>query len=117
MAPGAFRPPHLELREPEIALPKPLRIVKRAQTVTGSTAPREIGRGGRGTSSCSDDSRGSPPLMVDRPLTVRKRRGGRGSVLNGSLEEGPPSEVIGRGSAISELIRKNAGEFLSFKRI
>jgi hypothetical protein len=48
-------------------------------------------------------------MTVDRPLTVHKRRGGRGTVLNGSFEE-PTSPVAGSGSAISELIKKNAGK-------
>ena len=99
----------MELRESEIPLPQPLRIVKRGQTVAGSSASGEIERGGRGLSICSDKSRGSPPMTVDRPLTVHKRRGVRGSVLDRSLEE-PPSAMSGGGSAISELIRKNSGK-------
>jgi hypothetical protein len=50
-------------------------------------------------------------MIVDRPLTVHKRRGGRGSVLDGSFDE-PDSSTAGSGSAISELIKKNAGKLL-----
>ena len=50
-------------------------------------------------------------MTVDRPLTVHKRRGGRGSVLNGSFDE-PTSPISGGGSAISELIKKVAGKSL-----
>jgi hypothetical protein len=42
-------------------------------------------------------------------LTVHKRRGGRGSVLNGSFDD-PPSPRASGGSAISDLIKRNAGE-------
>lgn len=48
-------------------------------------------------------------MTVDRPLTVHKRRGPRGSVLDGTLEE-PLSTVTSGGSAISELIKKHTGE-------
>lgn len=107
MAPKSRLTPHVELREPE--LPQPLRIVKRSQTVTSCLRSREIECGGRGISNGSEESRGSPPITVDRPLTVHKRRGGRESVLNGSFDE-PTSPIAGSGSAISELIKNNAGK-------
>jgi hypothetical protein len=113
MAPNPRRTPYVELREPE--LPLPLRIVKRGQTITSCSAPREIGYGGREISACSDQSRGSPPMTVNRPLTVHKRRGGRGSVLNGSLGK-QPLPVAASGSAISELIKKTAGKSLQIVR-
>ena len=50
-------------------------------------------------------------MTVDRPLTVHKRRGGRGSVLNGNFDK-PPSPMAASGSTISELIKKNAGKCL-----
>ena len=67
-------------------------------------------RGGRGWSGSSEQSKGSPLFGPDRPLTVHKKRNGRGSVLDGSLEEGP-LEILPQ-NAISELIKRTAGKFL-----
>ena len=50
-------------------------------------------------------------MTVDRPLTVHKRRGARGSVLDGSFGE-PSPETSSDGSTIYDLIKKNAGMFL-----
>ena len=107
MASIKITPSGVELRESEIAKPQPLRIIKRSQTVANCSSPREaIGRG-RGSSSGSYESKGSPPPGVDRPLTVRKRHG-RGSVIALSLEE--PDRDAGSGSALSDIIRKHSGE-------
>ncbi|KAG0649376.1 hypothetical protein D0Z07_4404 [Hyphodiscus hymeniophilus] len=106
MAPKSKRTPCVELREPE--LPQPLRIIKqRGQTIAGCSAAREIEYRGRGISDGSDESRGSPPMNFNRPLTVRKRRGGGVSVLEGSFEE-PDSSIADSGNAISELIKKSS---------
>jgi hypothetical protein len=110
MASHSRESPDVELHEPEIAKPQPLRIIKRSQTVTGSSASREIVGRERGWSGSSDQSKGSPLLGPDRPLTVHKKRNVRGSVLNRSLEEGP-LEMLPT-SAISELIKKNSGKSL-----
>src|ERR1700733_7516519 len=109
MASASLVSSHVELHGSEITKPKPLRIVKRGQTVTGSSTPREIvGRGrGRDGSGTSDESKGSSPLGPDRPLTIHKFRRGRGSVLDGSFEDDQFEQHSG--SAISDLIKKNFG--------
>src|SRR5208282_2880253 len=96
------------LHKSGISKPQPLRITKRSQTITCSSAPREIIGGGRGWSCGSDQSRGSPPLGPDRPLTVYKVRKGRGSILNGDLEEG--LFEIQPASEISDLIQRHSGK-------
>jgi len=78
-----------------------------AKEQLGSMASGETLCRGRGPSGSSELSRGSPPLGIDRPLTVHKLRKGRGSVLNGSFDGTTESDT---GSAISELIKKQAGE-------
>ncbi|PQE33351.1 ubiquitin-conjugating enzyme protein [Rutstroemia sp. NJR-2017a WRK4] len=81
--------------EVEISKPQPLRIIKRSQTIAGGKAGGRSGAGGRDWngngngrrwSGCSFESKGSPPLAKDGPLTVHKIRRGRGSILDGSLE-------------------------------
>ncbi|KAG4429880.1 hypothetical protein IFR05_014637 [Cadophora sp. M221] len=96
----------VELRESEIAKPQPLRIIKRSQTVANCSSPREIVHRGRGSSGGSCESKGSPPQGIDRPLTVRKKRQGRGSVVALSLEE--PEVDLDSGSALSDIIRKHS---------
>jgi hypothetical protein len=112
MAPNTIVPSTVELHGPEIAKPQPLRIIKRSQTVSGSSTPREIVRGGRGSSGSSDRSCGSPPygelFGVDRPLTVNKIRKGRGTVLDGTLEEAAGQTTLQ--NAISDLARRYSGE-------
>jgi hypothetical protein len=96
----------VELRGPEVAKPRPLRIVKRGQTVTGSPSAGALLDGGRGLSVHPNADGGSPPTGADRPLTVRKTRKSRGSILNGSLEEGPADRSPT--SAILDLIDRNS---------
>lgn len=108
MASTPQQPADVELRGPEIAKPRPLRIVKRGQTVTGCPSPGTLVNGGGGISDCTDEGGGSPPSGADRPLTVRKTRRTRGSILNGSLEEGPAEHSPG--SAILSLIERNSRE-------
>lgn len=79
----------MELHESEIAKPKPLRIIKRSQTIAGSSSSREDVGIRNSLSALSDSSRGSPPLGADQPLTVHKRRKGRGSIIGSSVGEGP----------------------------
>ncbi|KAF8853403.1 hypothetical protein BDZ45DRAFT_79157 [Acephala macrosclerotiorum] len=85
MAPNKIRSTDVELHEPEVTKPSPLRIIKRSQTITGSSSSSETFWGRQ--SSSSTISRGSPPTGADRPLTVRKKRQGRGSVMNFGSEE------------------------------
>ncbi|PBP27187.1 hypothetical protein BUE80_DR001829 [Diplocarpon rosae] len=94
-------------REREISKPQPLRIIKRSQTVTNCTPSRAFVRRGRGTSDESDQSKGSPPQGIDRPLTVRKKRHGRRSVVGLSLDE-PQSGSEGSGSTIEDIVRKHS---------
>ncbi|KAK2630573.1 hypothetical protein QTJ16_001393 [Diplocarpon rosae] len=94
-------------REREISKPQPLRIIKRSQTVTNCTPSRAFVRRGRGTSDESDQSKGSPPQGVDRPLTVRKKRHGRRSVVGLSLDE-PQSGSEGSGGTIEDIVRKHS---------
>lgn len=108
MASLKIGPSGVELRESEIAKPQPLRIIKRSQTVANCSSPREIVRRGRGSSGGSCESKGSPPQGVDRPLTVRKKRQGRGSIVEMSLEE--PEVDLSTGSVLSDIIRKHSGE-------
>lgn len=109
MASVKGRSTRVELRESgrEIAKPQPLRIIKRSQTIANCETSREAERRGRGASGGSDESKGSPPQGVDRPLTVRKKRHGRRSVVGLSLEE-PDGEV--GGSVVEDIIRKYSGE-------
>lgn len=78
---------------------------------TGSTASGETLCRRRGPSSSSEQSRGSPPLGIDRPLTVHKIRRGRGSLTDGSFDDPSESHV---GSAISDLLKKQGGSFPRF---
>jgi hypothetical protein len=82
----------VELHESEIPKPSPLRIIKRSQTIAGSSSSRETFGGRRGTSGESNESMGTPP-GGDRPITVRKKRVARASVSDWGLEE--PLSVIG----------------------
>ncbi len=110
MASVKERATRVELRESEkeSAKPQPLRIIKRSQTVANCEAGRAAERRGRGTSGGSDESKGSPPQGVDRPLTVRKKRQGRRSVIGLSMEE--PGGEVG-GSVVEDIIRKHSGEW------
>ena len=108
MAPPSQQPPDVELRGPEISKPRPLRIVKCGQTVTGCPSPRALIDGRWDLSGCHDEDRGSPPSGADRPLTVRKTRKTRGSFLNGSLDEVPGDQSPG--STILDLIERNSRE-------
>ncbi|PQE22100.1 ubiquitin-conjugating enzyme protein [Rutstroemia sp. NJR-2017a BVV2] len=82
------------------------------QTIAGGKAGGRSGAGGRDWngngngrrwSGCSFESKGSPPLAKDGPLTVHKIRRGRGSILHGSLEvdivdverKGPSEDTFG----------------------
>ncbi|KAL3421134.1 hypothetical protein PVAG01_07579 [Phlyctema vagabunda] len=93
MAPAQVSAACMELFEStpasSISKPPPLRIIKRSQTISGLSSPREVfGRNTRGLSESSYESKGSPPMGPDRPLTIHKvRRGVKGSVLEG-LEDG-----------------------------
>lgn len=81
MAPFKICSSSMELLEPEVTKPSPLRIIKRSKTVTANSSSREAFRGRGQRSSCSSlQSRGSPPLGADRPLTVRKKRQGENVV-------------------------------------
>jgi hypothetical protein len=51
-------------------------------------------------------------MTIDRPLTVHKRRGARGTVLNGRFDE-PSSTIAKSESAISDLIKKATGKSLT----
>ncbi|RDL35822.1 uncharacterized protein BP5553_06434 [Venustampulla echinocandica] len=102
MASQPFESSTLELHQLDISRPKPLRIVKRSQTISGSPAPRKALRRGRRASSSSDQRDGSPPWGADRSLTVRKKRQGRGSVLgikfDGSSIPNPASDMFSLGT-------------------
>jgi hypothetical protein len=91
MASYAFESSDVELHEPEIAKPSPLRIIKRSKTIPSSSSSRETFGGRRGTSGESNKSMGTPP-GGDRPLTVRKKRTARASVSDWGLDE-PLSEM------------------------
>jgi hypothetical protein len=91
MASYAFNSTDVELHEPEVAKPSPLRIIKRSQTISGSSSGRETFGGRRSTSGESSESMGTPP-GGDRPLTVRKKRTTRASVSDRGLDE-PLSEM------------------------
>jgi hypothetical protein len=90
MASASFKPSYMEFwREPGIAKPEPLRIVKeRAKTITGYSTSREFSVSRRGLSRPIDASE-SPPEDLFRSLTIQKKRRGRGSVLCGSFGQGP----------------------------
>jgi hypothetical protein len=110
------KPANMEFHESEVEIskPQPLRIIKRSQTIAGGKTGGRSGAGGRDWngngngngngrrwSGCSFDSKGSPPLAKDGPLTVHKIR--RGSILDGSLEvdimdverKGPSEDTFG----------------------
>lgn len=98
-----------ESGEREITKPRPLRIIKRSQTLANCETSREIEYRGRRTSGGSDESKGSPPQGIDRPLTVRKKRQHRRSVIGLSLNE--PTSVEGR-NAVEDIVRKHSGELI-----
>lgn len=83
----------MEFHEPDNAKPQPLRIIKRSQTIAACSSPRAVLGISRSVSGITNSSRGSPPLGPDRPLTVHKRRKGRGSIFGSSLDEGPLEEM------------------------
>jgi hypothetical protein len=91
MASYTFNPSDVELHEPEVAKPSPLRIIKRSQTIPSSSSSREAFGRRRGTSGESNESMGTPP-GGDRPLTVRKKRTTRASISDWGLDE-PLSEM------------------------
>lgn len=95
----------------EVATPQPLRIIKRSQTVAHCAAPREIVRRGRGASAGSDESKGSPPQGIDRPLTVRKKRQGRPSVVEINLDT--PTAGLSRGSVVEDIVRRYSGKSIA----
>ncbi|KAH8656075.1 hypothetical protein BGZ60DRAFT_417725 [Tricladium varicosporioides] len=82
MAPHTLQPFDAEFHRSDISKPQPLRIIKRSKTISGSSSSGEILCRGRGASGISEQSQGSPPMEKDRPLTVAKRRKGRGTVLD-----------------------------------
>ncbi|KAM3065398.1 hypothetical protein ACMFMG_011480 [Clarireedia jacksonii] len=95
MASKKTKSSNMELHESEVEItkPQPLRIIKRSQTIAGGkaggrsgAAGRDWNDNGRRWSGYSLESKGSPPLAKDGPLTVHKIRRGRGSILDGSLD-------------------------------
>ena len=93
MAPIAQSATVMEFHEPEIAKPPPLRIIKRSQIIAACSSPRAVLGISRCASGVTNSSRGSPPMESDRPLTVHKRRKGRGSIFGSSVDEGPLEEM------------------------
>ncbi len=85
MASYSLNSSDVELHESEIAKPRPLRIIKRSQTIAGSSSSTETLSGRRGTSSESNESMGTPP-GGDKPINVRKTRIRRASTRNWALE-------------------------------
>jgi len=108
MASYALHSSDVELHEPEVAKPSPLRIVKRSQTVAGSSSSRETFSGRRKTSGESDESMGTPP-GGDRPITVRKKRITRAVIGNWGLEE--PLSEMSAGDLNSVRVNRLGGEF------
>ncbi|KAI9054922.1 hypothetical protein LZ554_002065 [Drepanopeziza brunnea f. sp. 'monogermtubi'] len=115
MASVKERSARVELRESagggpqqrEISTPQPLRIIKRSQTVAHCAAPREAVRRGRGASAGSDESKGSPPQGVDRPLTVRKKRPGRATVVVGlGVGSDEPAGQARKGSVVEDMVKQ-----------
>ncbi|RDW91843.1 hypothetical protein BP5796_01237 [Coleophoma crateriformis] len=107
MAPEQVSSPEVELHQSSVTKPSPLRIIKRSQTVSGRSAPKEvIRRHSRGISESSYESKGSPPAGPDRPLTIHKLRKDRGSVLDG-LEDGAFKEKPD--NIIQELVHRHRG--------
>lgn len=85
MASESSKSPLMELwTSVEVAKPEPLRIVKRAKTfavrVSAGEVPIPIRK-----SSRSSDSIGSSPEGSSIPLTIRKKRKARGSILDGNF--------------------------------
>ena len=109
MASSSKQSPYVELRGSEVVRPSPLRIVKRDQAVTSSPSPGAFLDRRQKLSGQPYECRGSPPAGADRPLTVRKTRKSRGTILNGSLEEIPTERSPV--SAVMELIERNSREF------
>ncbi len=110
MASYSLNSSDVELHESEIAKPPPLRIVKRSQTISGSSSSRETFGGRRGTSGESNESMGTPP-GGDRPITVLKKRVARASVNDWGLEE-RLSELT-PGNLTSAHLNRLDGELLS----
>lgn len=112
MASHKNRSPRVELHS---AKPEPLRIIKRSQTVANCSSSREAFGRGRGESSGSCSSKGSPPQGIDRPLTVPKKRlGGRGSVFDLRAEESESEMSDGSGRGLEDivtLVKQHSGEF------
>ncbi|EKD18649.1 uncharacterized protein L3040_002075 [Drepanopeziza brunnea f. sp. 'multigermtubi'] len=114
MASVKERSARVELRESagggqeqrEITTPQPLRIIKRSQTVAHCAAPREAIRRSRGASAGSDESKGSPPQGVDRPLTVRKKRPGRATVVGVGAVLDEPAGQARKGSVVEDLLKQ-----------
>ncbi|KAF4630972.1 hypothetical protein G7Y89_g7160 [Cudoniella acicularis] len=107
MAPHPLESSVVELQQSEITKPQPLRIIKRSKTISGSSLSGEVLCRGRGTSSSSDQSKGSPPLGADRPLTVAKRRKGRGTVLDGRFSDQSGFDV---GTTNRNVLKKKSRE-------
>ncbi|CAG8961954.1 hypothetical protein HYFRA_00013734 [Hymenoscyphus fraxineus] len=70
MASKSVESPVLELHGAGITKPKPLRIIKRSKTISGSEASGEVLSRGRGSSYSSDQSTRSSPMGSDRPITI-----------------------------------------------
>ncbi|KAG9242550.1 hypothetical protein BJ878DRAFT_544153 [Calycina marina] len=97
----------MELFESQPAKPHPLRIIKRSQTISGSSSEDQLFNGGvrrisRSSTQSFDQSFnvGSPPFGADRPLTVHKLRKKRPSVLEGFADSSNESSL----NAISEMV-------------
>jgi hypothetical protein len=110
MAPHTLQPFNVEFHQSEISKPQPLRIIKRSKTISGSSSSGEVLCRGRGTSGISEQSQGSPPMGTDRPLTVAKRRKGRGTVLDGRFDS--QVDVEGKeGNTTRNVLKKKPREF------
>ncbi|KAG9236818.1 hypothetical protein BJ875DRAFT_204335 [Amylocarpus encephaloides] len=95
----------VEFHESPGAKPSPLRIVKHSTTISCGSTPREVINGRCRPSGSSDQSQGSPPMGSDSPLTVRKKRRGRGSLFDKAFDLS-----IEGGSSISSDIISNEQE-------
>ncbi|QSZ29226.1 hypothetical protein DSL72_003738 [Monilinia vaccinii-corymbosi] len=90
---------HRELYEPEVE-PAPLRIIKRIQTVTGRASGCGLGGAdewGMYESTIDHESEGSPPVAANRPLgplTIHKKRGGRGRGRGSILDDGLSVKIV-----------------------
>ncbi|SZF03380.1 unnamed protein product [Blumeria hordei] len=64
----------MEFCESEIVKPQPLRVIKRSQTISHCSPSGKSLDGGLSTPKSFNQCEGSPPMGIEWPVTVKKRR-------------------------------------------